>query len=115
VFIVLSTRNALLAGLVAPLMLSACTQSTIRMQPDFGVAVRQDIAAQITDPDAHYAGTPAPGGADGSRVSLAQSRYQTDLVIPPATTSTQTSTTSTAGASPNNGASAGASASPATP
>jgi hypothetical protein len=111
----LSTRITLVASLAAPFVLSACTQSTIRLQPDFGVAVRQDVAAQIADPDAHYTGTPSPGGADGSRVSLGQTRYQENRVIPPASTSTQTTTTSTAGSSMNGSASTGASASPAQP
>jgi hypothetical protein len=112
-YILESTRNAVIVILAASFVLSACTQSTIRLDPDFGVAVRQDVASQIADPDAHYTGTPAPGGADGSRVSLAQSRYQENRVIPPATTSTQSSTTSTAGSSTNSGASTGASAGPA--
>ena len=62
--------------------LSACTQSTIRLSPDFGAAVRQDEAAQIADPDARYAGVPAPG-ANGARVGLAQQRYQKNQVIQP--------------------------------
>jgi len=53
----------------------------------FGVALNQDLAAQIADPDPHYEGAPAPG-ADGSRVALAQSRYQTGKVIAPVSTST---------------------------
>jgi type IV pilus biogenesis protein CpaD/CtpE len=53
------------------------------MSPDFGNAVRQDLAAQIADPDAHYKGTPAPG-SDGERVGLAQKRYSTGQVIQPA-------------------------------
>jgi hypothetical protein len=57
----------------------------MRISPDFGTAVQQDVAAQIADPDARYAGTPAPG-SDGTRVGLAQGRYQTDTVIQPSTT-----------------------------
>ncbi len=66
----------------AGVLLSACTQSKLRMSPDFGNAVNQDLAAQIADPDAHYAGTPAPG-SNGARVGLAQKRYETNQVIPP--------------------------------
>jgi hypothetical protein len=64
------------------LALSACTQSTLRLSPDFGVAVRQDADAQIMDPDAHYAGMPAPGSA-GTRVGLAQKRYDKNQVVQP--------------------------------
>ena len=71
--------------LAAGFGLSACTQSEIRLSPDFGQAVRQDVAAQIADPDAHYSGTPAPG-TDGSRVGLAQQRYGKDEVIQPSST-----------------------------
>jgi len=65
-------------------VLSACTQSSLRINPDFGRAVRQDVAAQIANPDAKYEGTPDPGSR-GDRVGLAQQRYQTNQVIPPAT------------------------------
>jgi type IV pilus biogenesis protein CpaD/CtpE len=62
--------------------LSACTYSKPRLSSDFGNAVRQDIAAQIADPDARYEGKPDPGSS-GDRVGLAQKRYQTNQVIPP--------------------------------
>ena len=62
--------------------LSACTQSSLRINPDFGNAVHQDIAAQIADPDARYEGVIAPG-SDGVRVGSAQKRYQSNQVIPP--------------------------------
>jgi hypothetical protein len=63
-------------------ILGGCTDSVTRLSPDFGVAVRQDMAAQIADPDAHYAGTPAPA-SNGARTSLAQSRYLKGQVIQP--------------------------------
>lgn len=62
--------------------LSACTYSKPRLSSDFGYALRQDIAAQIADPDARYEGKPDPGSS-GDRVGLAQKRYQTNQVIPP--------------------------------
>jgi hypothetical protein len=71
--------------LAAGIGLSACTQSEVRLSPDFGQAVRQDMAAQIADPDAHYIGTPAPG-TDGARVGLAQQRYGKGEVIQPSST-----------------------------
>ena len=70
--------------------LSACaqnpTQSEMRMSPDFGDAVRENLAAQIADPDPHYVGTIAPGASDGARIDLAQTRYQKNQVIQPSTT-----------------------------
>ncbi len=87
------TRPAVLAIVLgmAPLV-SACTQSSIRLSPDFGNAVHQDIAAQIADPDAHYEGTPAPG-ASGERVGLAQKRYGTNQVIQPSATTASSRST----------------------
>jgi type IV pilus biogenesis protein CpaD/CtpE len=74
----------------AALGLCACaqnpTQSEMRMSPDFGDAVRENLAAQIADPDARYAGTLAPGASDGARIDLAQTRYQQNQVIQPSTT-----------------------------
>lgn len=69
----------------ASLALSACAQSSLRINPDFGSAVRQDVAAQIADPDARYQGTPSPGSR-GDRVGLAQKRYQNNEVIQPSST-----------------------------
>ena len=81
----ISTRTVSAAVIVlGGLALSACTQSYLRINPDFGRAVRQDVAAQIANPDAKYEGTPDPGSR-GDRVGLAQQRYQTNQVIPPAT------------------------------
>ena len=71
-----------LAGAVA---LSGCVQ--MHLSEDFGSAVRQDVAAQIADPDAHYVGSPAPGAADGPRVALAQDHYEKNKVIQPIGTS----------------------------
>ncbi len=52
-------RTALAILCLGP-ALSACAQSSLRLDPDFGKALHQDLAAQIADPDAHYEGTPAP-------------------------------------------------------
>ncbi len=76
-----SLKIILIAGL--GLGLSACAQSQLRLSPDFGDAVNADTVAQIANPDAHYAGTPAPG-SNGDRVDLAQTRYSKDQVIQPA-------------------------------
>src|SRR5579863_2806356 len=84
--------------------LGACAQSELRISNDFGDAVRGDMAAQIADPDAHYAGTPAPGASDGARIGLAQSRYEKNQVIQPSAT-TASSQNSIGNA--DNGSSAG--------
>lgn len=81
--------------------LAGCTQSKMNLSPDFGRAVRQDIAAQIADPDARYEGKPDPG-SNGDRVGLAQKRYQANQVIPP------TSTTASGRADNGGGGGAGA-------
>lgn len=84
------------AVLLAAGGLSGC-YSQLRLSPDYGVAFRQDAAAQVADPDAHYTGVPQPGSS-APRVSLAQRRYATDQVIEPASTTTSTvSTTGGAG------------------
>ena len=80
--------------------LSACQQSSLRLSPDFGSAVHQDVAAQIADPDARYEGTPAPGTA-GRRVGLAQKRYDANQVIQPS--STTASSRSSVGGQADNG------------
>src|SRR5690348_1290092 len=81
-------RAALILG--ACMALSDCAQSSLRINPDFGSALHQDVAAQIADPDAHYEGTPAPGSS-GPRVGLAQKRYDTNTVIPPSSTTASSS------------------------
>jgi type IV pilus biogenesis protein CpaD/CtpE len=101
--------------IAAMLGLGACAQnpmqSEMNLSPDFGLAVRENMAAQIADPDPHYAGTLAPGASDGARIDLAQTRYQKNQVIRPATT---TASSRTIGGSDNGGAGAsvGAGASP---
>ena len=68
---------------------------------------RANLAAQIADPDAHYVGTPAPGASDGARIDLAQTRYQQNQVIPPAST---TASSRTVGATDNGNSGGGAGA-----
>ena len=84
----LTVRAALL--IATGFALSACAQSSLRINPDFGSAVSTDVAAQIADPDAHYEGTPAPGTA-GRRVGLAQDRYDANRVIQPSSTTASSS------------------------
>jgi hypothetical protein len=71
----------LLAACVGATLISACA-SYARLSPDFGVAVRQDEAAQIANPEARYVGVPAPG-SNGQRSELAQTRYVRGQVTEP--------------------------------
>jgi hypothetical protein len=86
-----TVRAALVMAICIAPALSACAQSSLRISPDFGSAVRQDVAAQIADPDAHYEGVPAPGSAS-ARVGLAQKRYNANQVIQPASTTASSKT-----------------------
>lgn len=74
---------------VLGLALSGCAVSQTHLSSDFGSALRQDVMAQIADPDARYTGDPAPG-SDGARVGSAQERYRTGKVTPPATAGAST-------------------------
>jgi hypothetical protein len=80
-----------LLGLAA---LSGCAESRLHTAEDYGVAVRESVAAQIADPEARYTGDPAPA-SDGHRAALAQSRYERNAVIKPAATSTSTAVANT--------------------
>lgn len=80
-----STKTLAIAG--AALALSGCVQAPGHMQPDFSYAVRQNIGAQIADPDARYARALNPASS-GARATLAQDRYVNGQVIQPATEGT---------------------------
>jgi hypothetical protein len=104
------------AVLLAAGALGGCYSQT-RLSPDYGVAVRQDVTAQIADPDARYTGVPQPGSA-AERVSLAQRRYASDRVIQPASTSTSSVSGGggeNGGGGGGNGGGGGGGASPTTP
>ena len=91
----ISTKTARAAlVMVICAALSACTQSSLRISPDFGNAVNQDMVAQIADPDAHYEGVPAPGSSP-ARVGLAQKRYNANQVIQPSSTTASSKTLGT--------------------
>jgi outer membrane murein-binding lipoprotein Lpp len=95
------TRTGLLLAAVVAggVLLSACAdekQLNADMHAsDFGRAVREDMAAQIADPDAAYKGPPPP--SSGERAALAQTRYKADRVIQPVGVSTLQSATATSG------------------
>ncbi len=64
------------------------TQSTLRIAPDYSEAVRQDVVAQIADPDAQYKGVPG-AASNGRRTADSEHRYVTDTVKQPPLTITQ--------------------------
>jgi len=94
----LAKLSCITAILVAGAGLGGCVESKVFLSPDFGQAVRQDVVAQIADPDARYAGSPKPG-ANGSKAALAQRRYVAGEVIEPAATSTSIVASSGSGGS----------------
>lgn len=79
------SKLAILA--LAAAALSGCAVSSQHIATDYGRALRQDVAAQIADPDARYKGDPTPA-SNGSRSAMAQTRYERGQVIQPASTST---------------------------
>ena len=80
----------LIAALGAGALLSGCTADGQLKDDmgsaDFGRSVREDMAAQIADPDAAYKGPPPP--SSGERAQIAQQRYATDSVKQPVSVST---------------------------
>lgn len=84
-------RSAIVMILCLAPAISGCAQSSLRLNPEFGSAIRQDVAAQIADPDAHYEGIVTPGSA-GRRVGLAQKRYDANQVVQPSTTTASSRT-----------------------
>lgn len=88
----------LCAALVAAAGLSGCVVSQMHQSRDFGVAVSQDVVAQITDPDRRYAGPPPP--SSGARATLAQGRYRTGTTIQPTATASEIGTAQGAAPAP---------------
>jgi len=78
---------SLVVGAVLLGAMSGCAESSLRMSPDFGVALRQDLAAQTVDPQGVGAAAPYPLG-DGARAALAMGRYEKGEVKEPALNST---------------------------
>ena len=67
--------------LVAGLVLAACTTPANTPRPEFGQAVRNNMAAQIIDPQPPESMELPP--SDGARRALMIERYRTDQVEPP--------------------------------
>jgi type IV pilus biogenesis protein CpaD/CtpE len=69
------------AILLAGLVLAACTTPANTPRPEFGQAVRNNMAAHIIDPNPPADMTLPP--SDGARRVLMIERYRTDQVEPP--------------------------------
>lgn len=85
-------RYALLSVGLAALAVSGCEaipNQAHKEDPNFGRALRQNIAAQIADPAPNYSYDEAPASS-GPRTAVAQRRYDTNSVTQPTTTKTQT-------------------------
>ena len=93
--------NRTLLAAAALAALAGCADARKDLSPDFGVAVRSNLAAQIADPEARYAGVLQPGG-DGVRAALAATRYGKNQVIPPAQANTSSIDNKGASKSPAN-------------
>lgn len=92
-----STKSLVIVG--AALALSGCIQAPGHMQEDFGYSVRQNITAQIADPDARYARTLNPA-SNGMRATTAQDRYVHGDVVQPVTEGTGAISAPAAGGAP---------------
>lgn len=77
-----------IVALAALTLVAACTP-TDRTSPGFGDAVRQNIAAQVINPDPYPADAAAPEH-DGERARDAVQRYREDRVKRPVSQSTTT-------------------------
>jgi hypothetical protein len=80
-------RTGLTAVIIAgagALLASCADEKALDAQYDsirLGQAVREDMTAQIADPDATYKGPPPP--SNGEHADSAIKRYQNDKVTPP--------------------------------
>lgn len=92
-----STKSLAILALTAAL--GGCIQAPGHMEPNFGFAVRQDIVAQIADPDARYRRTLNPA-SNGERAVGAQERYAKGEVTPPASEGTGAIQTTNGGGPP---------------
>lgn len=79
-------RHGILTLGLAALALSGCAsvvhQEANEVDPNFGRALRQNIAAQVADPAPNYERAEQPASS-GPRTGLAQRRYDTGTVIQP--------------------------------
>jgi uncharacterized membrane protein YgcG len=106
-----AVRTGLLAAALAGVgaMVAGCAnEAQLRNDMgfnDFGRSVHEDLAAQIADPDASYKGPPPP--SSGRRADLAQTKYKTNTVKQPQSTSTGSSGGSSGGGGSGGGGGGG--------
>jgi hypothetical protein len=81
----MTTRPLLKAFLLAPLLVAAGCAQPAPHDPDFGNAVRHNIAAQVVS---DQPSTVPPDALDGTRAGLMIHRYKLDKVEPPQDLST---------------------------
>ena len=93
--------NRILLAAAATIALAGGTAARKDLSPDFGVALRSNLAAQIADPEARYEGVLQPGG-DGVRATLAATRYGKNQVIQPVQAATSSIDNKGAAKSPAN-------------
>jgi type IV pilus biogenesis protein CpaD/CtpE len=98
------TFSAVVVGAAAAL--AGCYSAQEGLSDDFGLAVRQNIAAQIADPDAVYARTEEPASS-GQRAADAADRYNRGQVTTPAAQSTSSVAGAAAPAAGGGGAAGG--------
>jgi len=102
----MSRAQIALAALMASAGLAGCMPANSGLSPDFGVALKQNLAAQVADPDAVYDRTLEPA-SDGTRAAAAGDRYfRGEVKRPPAQTTSQVGV----GGGGNNAAASGAGA-----
>jgi type IV pilus biogenesis protein CpaD/CtpE len=105
-------RPALFALTCLLPLLGACSGTAVtanegQSAPQFGDAVRRNVAAQTINPDAPVSGEPIT--MDGQRAALAQDRYTKGKVIAPADVG---STSGSGGGSGGSGSGGGSSTTP---
>jgi len=68
-------------------LLAGCVSPQHSLEPDFGRAVRNDIVAQVAEPEPRYDRTVEPA-SNGMRSAAANRRYESGQVIQPQVQST---------------------------
>ncbi len=76
----LSTKMMVSVALF-PALLSACTPREYNMDPSMGVAVHENLAAQIVNPKA--VPSTGPQGLDGAASKAVMDRYVSSFMAPP--------------------------------
>jgi len=77
-------RTSTAAALTLALTLGGCVSAQGNLSPDYGLSVKQNIAAQVADPDARYR-RDAPPASSGPRTAVTQKRYDRGEVLVPVT------------------------------